>query len=80
MNYGDATMWRENVNPLSVLCRRCPLLPSYRSLTALDYAPQVLLSAPTGAGKSTRPPLHLLAHPGINGEIIPAGAASSGGA
>ncbi len=39
-------------------------------LTALDCAPQVLLSAPTGAGKSTRLPLQLLAHPGINGKII----------
>ncbi|EKH5953578.1 ATP-dependent helicase HrpB [Escherichia coli O157] len=39
-------------------------------LTALDYAPQVLLSAPTGAGKSTWLPLQLLAHPGINGKII----------
>lgn len=39
-------------------------------LTALDCAPQVLLSAPTGAGKSTWLPLQLLAHPGINGKII----------
>ncbi|MGK3295981.1 hypothetical protein ACSLNR_29510, partial [Escherichia coli] len=38
-------------------------------LTALDCAPQVLLSAPTGAGKSTWLPLQLLAHPGINGKI-----------
>lgn len=39
-------------------------------LTALDCAPQILLSAPTGAGKSTWLPLQLLAHPGINGKII----------
>ncbi|EMD6621561.1 TPA: ATP-dependent helicase HrpB [Escherichia coli] len=39
-------------------------------LAALDGAPQVLLSAPTGAGKSTWLPLQLLAHPGINGKII----------
>ncbi len=39
-------------------------------LTALDGAPQILLSAPTGAGKSTWLPLQLLAHPGINGKII----------
>lgn len=39
-------------------------------LAALDGASQVLLSAPTGAGKSTRLPLQLLAHPGINGKII----------
>ena len=39
-------------------------------LTALDCAPQVLLSAPTGAGKSTWLPLQLLAHSGIDGKII----------
>lgn len=39
-------------------------------LAALDGASQVLLSAPTGAGKSTWLPLQLLAHPGINGKII----------
>lgn len=38
-------------------------------LTALDCAPQILLSAPTGAGKSTPLPLQLLAHPGINGKL-----------
>lgn len=39
-------------------------------LTALDASPQVLLTAPTGAGKSTRLPLRLLEHPGIQGRII----------
>lgn len=39
-------------------------------LTALDSAPQVLLSAPTGAGKSTWLPLQFLAHKGIKGRII----------
>ena len=39
-------------------------------LTALDCAPQVLLSAPTGAGKSTWLRLQLLGHPGINGKIL----------
>lgn len=39
-------------------------------LTALDSAPQVLLSAPTGAGKSTWLPLQFLAHKGIEGRII----------
>ncbi|AUS64282.1 ATP-dependent helicase HrpB [Escherichia albertii] len=39
-------------------------------LAALDCAPQVLLSAPTGAGKSTWLPLQLLAHSGIDGKII----------
>ncbi|AMH13338.1 ATP-dependent helicase HrpB [Citrobacter sp. FDAARGOS_156] len=39
-------------------------------LTALDASPQVLLTAPTGAGKSTWLPLQLLAHQGISGRII----------
>ena len=39
-------------------------------LAALDCAPQVLLSAPTGAGKSTWLPLQLLAYSGIDGKII----------
>ena len=39
-------------------------------LTALDASPQVLLTAPTGAGKSTWLPLQLLAHQGITGRII----------
>ncbi|EPK7284967.1 ATP-dependent helicase HrpB [Citrobacter farmeri] len=39
-------------------------------LSALDSAPQVLLSAPTGAGKSTWLPLQFLAHKGIEGRII----------
>ncbi|MES0232565.1 ATP-dependent helicase HrpB [Citrobacter portucalensis] len=39
-------------------------------LTALDASPQVLLTAPTGAGKSTWLPLRLLEHCGITGRII----------
>ncbi|QMD07959.1 ATP-dependent helicase HrpB [Citrobacter sp. RHB36-C18] len=39
-------------------------------LTALDASSQVLLTAPTGAGKSTWLPLRLLEHRGINGRII----------
>lgn len=39
-------------------------------LAALDGASQVLLSAPTGAGKSTWLPLQLLAHSAIHGKII----------
>lgn len=39
-------------------------------LTALDASPQVLLTAPTGAGKSTWLPLRLLEHDGIKGRII----------
>lgn len=39
-------------------------------LTALDASPQILLTAPTGAGKSTWLPLQLLAHQGISGRII----------
>ena len=38
--------------------------------TALDASPQVLLTAPTGAGKSTWLPLRLLEHGGIKGRII----------
>lgn len=39
-------------------------------LIALDASPQVLLTAPTGAGKSTWLPLRLLEHRGITGRII----------
>ncbi|HCB2574983.1 ATP-dependent helicase HrpB [Citrobacter freundii] len=39
-------------------------------ITALDASPQVLLTAPTGAGKSTWLPLRLLEHGGIKGRII----------
>ncbi|MEF9888016.1 ATP-dependent helicase HrpB [Citrobacter sp.] len=39
-------------------------------LTALDASSQVLLMAPTGAGKSTWLPLRLLEHRGIKGQII----------
>ena len=39
-------------------------------LTALDTSSQVLLTAPTGAGKSTWLPLRLLEHGGIKGRII----------
>ncbi|QBX69365.1 ATP-dependent helicase HrpB [Serratia quinivorans] len=39
-------------------------------LTALQSAPQVLLHAPTGAGKSTWLPLQILARAGLPGQII----------
>lgn len=39
-------------------------------LAALESAPQVLLTAPTGAGKSTWLPLQFLTHKGIQGRII----------
>ncbi|KHN50190.1 ATP-dependent helicase HrpB [Pectobacterium fontis] len=39
-------------------------------ITALHTAPQVLLSAPTGAGKSTWLPLQLLQQGNVNGRII----------
>ncbi|HEJ9096907.1 ATP-dependent helicase HrpB [Serratia odorifera] len=39
-------------------------------LTALHSAPQVLLHAPTGAGKSTWLPLQILARAGLPGRII----------
>ncbi|HAT3757015.1 TPA: ATP-dependent helicase HrpB [Citrobacter amalonaticus] len=61
----------KNVNPLEPFVTSLPVaavLPEL--LTALDSAPQVLLSAPTGAGKSTWLPLQFLAHKGIEGRII----------
>ena len=39
-------------------------------LVALEHAPQVLLSAPTGAGKSTWLPLQILREGSISGKII----------
>ncbi len=39
-------------------------------LSALQHAPQVLLNAPTGAGKSTWLPLQILAEGNIAGRII----------
>lgn len=39
-------------------------------LSALQHAPQVLLNAPTGAGKSTWLPLQILAESNIAGRII----------
>ncbi|MDA4604985.1 hypothetical protein NY472_20845, partial [Enterobacter hormaechei] len=39
-------------------------------LSALQQAPQVLLNAPTGAGKSTWLPLQILADGNIDGRII----------
>nr|WP_233619767.1 ATP-dependent helicase HrpB [Citrobacter amalonaticus] len=61
----------KNVNPLEPFVTSLPVaavLPEL--LTALDSAPQVLLSAPTGAGKSTWLPLQFLAHKGFEGRII----------
>ena len=61
----------KNVNPLEPFVTSLPVaavLPEL--LTALDSAPQVLLSAPTGAGKSTWLPLQFLAHKGGEGRII----------
>lgn len=61
----------KNVNPLEPFVTSLPVaavLPEL--LTALDSAPQVLLSAPTGAGKSTWLPLQFLTHKGISGRII----------
>jgi len=39
-------------------------------LLALDVAPQILLAAPTGAGKSTWLPLQLLQKANLTGRII----------
>jgi ATP-dependent helicase HrpB len=61
----------KNVNPLEPFVTSLPVSAVLSDLlAALDAAPQVLLSAPTGAGKSTWLPLQLLAHPGINGKIL----------
>ncbi|VDZ71866.1 ATP-dependent helicase HrpB [Atlantibacter hermannii] len=67
---------RFNVNPFDVdpLERFVSSLPVAavlpQLLDALTAAPQVLLSAPTGAGKSTWLPLQLLKMPGVNGKIL----------
>ena len=61
----------KNVNPLESFVTSLPVAAVVPELlTALDTSPQVLLTAPTGAGKSTWLPLQLLAHNGIQGRII----------
>lgn len=61
----------KNVNPLELFVTSLPVAAVVPELfTALDASPQVLLTAPTGAGKSTRLPLRLLEHGGIKGRII----------
>ena len=60
-----------NVNPLELLVSSLPVaavLPEL--LAALNDAPQVLLNAPTGAGKSTWLPLQILKEGNIRGKII----------
>lgn len=60
----------KNVNPLEPFVTSLPVaavLPEL--LAALESAPQVLLTAPTGAGKSTWLPLQFLTHKGIQGEL-----------
>lgn len=60
-----------NVNPLEPYVSSLPVavvLPEL--LAALEHAPQVLLSAPTGAGKSTWLPLQILSEGSISGKII----------
>jgi ATP-dependent helicase HrpB len=60
-----------NVNPLEPCVSSLPVaavLPDL--LHALQRAPQVLLTAPTGAGKSTWLPLQLLQQGGIDGRIL----------
>ena len=59
------------VNPLELFVSSLPaavVLPEL--LAALKYAPQVLLNAPTGAGKSTWLPLQILTSGVIPGKII----------
>ncbi|HBC81076.1 MAG TPA: hypothetical protein DC012_03745, partial [Escherichia sp.] len=73
MIYGDATMLavEMKVNPLEPCVSSLPVaavLPEL--LSALAHAPQVLLNAPTGAGKSTWLPLHILAEGNIAGRIL----------
>ncbi|QFX87103.1 ATP-dependent helicase HrpB [Citrobacter sp. S39] len=61
----------KNVNPLELFVTSLPVAAVVPELlTALDVSPQVLLTAPTGAGKSTWLPLRLLEHGGIKGRII----------
>ncbi len=58
-------------NPLEPVVSSLPVaavLPEL--LNALKHAPQVLLSAPTGAGKSTWLPLEILKSGGFDGKII----------
>ena len=60
-----------NVNPLELLVSSLPVavvLPEL--LAALHHAPQVLLNAPTGAGKSTWLPLQILKEGTVRGKII----------
>ncbi|VFS14134.1 ATP-dependent RNA helicase hrpB [Enterobacter cancerogenus] len=62
---------RTKVNPLELFVSSLPaavVLPEL--LAALKYAPQVLLNAPTGAGKSTWLPLQILTSGVIPGKII----------
>ncbi|TKU68141.1 ATP-dependent helicase HrpB [Citrobacter sp. wls710] len=61
----------KNVNPLEPFVTSLPVAAVVPELlTALDNSSQVLLTAPTGAGKSTWLPLRLLEHGGIKGRII----------
>ncbi|HAT3655708.1 TPA: ATP-dependent helicase HrpB [Citrobacter freundii] len=61
----------KNVNPLELFVTSLPVAAVVPELlTALDASTQVLLTAPTGAGKSTWLPLRLLEHGGIKGRII----------
>lgn len=60
----------KKVNPVEPFVTSLPVaavLPEL--LTALKTAPQVLLSAPTGAGKSTWLPLQLLQQGPVVGKI-----------
>ncbi|ECP3712437.1 ATP-dependent helicase HrpB [Salmonella enterica] len=61
----------KKVNPVEPFVTSLPVaavLPEL--LTALKIAPQVLLSAPTGAGKSTWLPLQLLQQGSVAGKIL----------
>jgi len=56
--------WSKYVSSLPVSA----VLPEL--LAALQSAPQVLLAAPTGAGKSTWLPLQILQQAGFSGRIL----------
>ncbi len=53
----------------SVLCRRCPLLPSYLSYCCPRWCIAGVIKCADRGREINRLPLQLLAHPGINGKL-----------
>ena len=71
MIWGNATMPGHLKSPLESVVSSLPVAAVVPELlAALSSAPQVLLNAPTGAGKSTWLPLQILKQGNINGKII----------